>query len=185
MINQLFENHIVEQSVKLVVDIFTVFILVATIMLQVVSMVIAANTLVSSFYGLLCQQISSALSTLLFFIPIERERKAIVLSGKERLHIEWVSQIINQYMPYLQLTLSLYPQLTCFDLTWLDRHTIHGEYNLDVSTVPYPYNDVANSSMEYNAIDRLDTDGTILHKWEAWDEKRWCQRWILSYHTTH
>lgn len=88
MINQLFENHIVEQSVKLVVDIFTVFILVATIMLQVVSMVIAANTLVSSFYGLLCQQISSALSTLLFFIPIERERKAIVLSGKERLHIE-------------------------------------------------------------------------------------------------
>jgi hypothetical protein len=83
MVHQLFENHIVEQSVKLVVDVFTVCILVATIMLQVVSMVIAANNLVSSFYGLLCQQISSALSTLLFIIPIERERKAIVLSGKK------------------------------------------------------------------------------------------------------
>jgi len=81
IINQLFENHIVEQSVKLVVDIFTVFILFATIMLQVVSMVIATNNLVSSFYGLLCHQISAALSSLLFFIPIDRERKAIVLSG--------------------------------------------------------------------------------------------------------
>ena len=97
MVHQLFENHIVEQSVKLVVDVFTVCILVATIMLQVVSMVIAANNLVSSFYGLLCQQISSALSTLLFIIPIERERKAIVLSGKkEGLYIE--SDIQSMYV---------------------------------------------------------------------------------------
>jgi len=82
ILNQLFENRIVEQSVKLIVDIFTVFILFATIILQVVSMIIATNTLVSSFYGLLCQHVTSLLSPILFLITIPRERKATILSGK-------------------------------------------------------------------------------------------------------
>ena len=82
ILNQIFENRIVEQSVKLIVDIFTVFILFATIILQVVSMIIATNTLVSSFYGLLCQHVTSLLSPILFLITIPRERKATILSGK-------------------------------------------------------------------------------------------------------
>jgi len=59
-------------------------------------------------------------------------------------------------MSKLFLTLSL-------TLDLLNRHTIHSEYNLDLSTVSHPRYNVADSSMEHYAVDCLDTDGTVLH----------------------